>query len=88
MPLAILIERVRTEYLEMPGLRLTVRQAQRLCGMSRDLCTMVLAALVDARFLCVNPDRSYTRAADDEAWRPRPAAAGRESADERARPVS
>ena len=26
------LERLRGEFLEMPGLRLTVRQAQRLCG--------------------------------------------------------
>jgi hypothetical protein len=31
-------DRIRGEYLEMPGLRLTVDQMQRLCAMERSVC--------------------------------------------------
>jgi hypothetical protein len=51
MPLALLT-RIRAEYLEMPGLRLTVPQAQRLCGVEGVSCKTVLDALVAERFLC------------------------------------
>jgi len=56
--------RLRAEYLEMPGLRLTPEQAQRLCGVERTLCKMVLDALVDAKFLCVKSDGAYARLTD------------------------
>lgn len=48
----------------MPGLRLTVDQAQRLCGVEPGVCQAALDALVDVRFLCVKADGSYTRASD------------------------
>jgi len=41
------IERLRAEFLEMPGLRLNVKQVQRLCGVDAELCQDVLDALVD-----------------------------------------
>src|SRR4051794_20778849 len=31
-------DRIRGEYTEMPGMRLTVAQVQRLCGLSPDTC--------------------------------------------------
>jgi hypothetical protein len=43
--------RIRMEYLEMPGLSLTVPQAQRLWGLDRTTCEAALDVLVDARFL-------------------------------------
>jgi hypothetical protein len=46
MPHTALLTRIRGEYLEMPGLRLTLEQAQRLCGAERMLCRMVLDARV------------------------------------------
>jgi hypothetical protein len=49
-----LLTRIRAEYLEMPGLRLTCEQAQRLCGADRLLCQRVLDMLVDVTFLCTN----------------------------------
>ena len=61
-----LLERIRAEYLEMPGLRLKVEQVQRLCGVERMICQSVLDALVDAKFLCVKPDGTYARFADGE----------------------
>jgi hypothetical protein len=64
-------ERIRGEYLEMPGLRLTLEQMQRLGGVERTLCQMVLAALVDEKFLCVKSDGAYARSTDGEIARPR-----------------
>jgi hypothetical protein len=58
------IERMRAEYLEMPGLRLTLAQAQRLWGVERSECKAILDALVDARFLCRKPDGVYARVSD------------------------
>ena len=67
------LERLYAEFLEMPGLRLTVDQVQRLCGVERTLCETALAALVDAKFLCVKSDGAYARLTDGEISRPRPA---------------
>jgi hypothetical protein len=39
--------RIRAEFLEMPGLRLTSEQVQRLCGIERTICQLVLDMLVD-----------------------------------------
>jgi hypothetical protein len=60
------IERLRAEFLEMPGLRLTVAQTQRLCGVDQTLCQDVLDALVDVKFLRVNPDGTYARLSEGE----------------------
>jgi hypothetical protein len=48
---AELLCRIRAEYLEMPGLRLTAAQARRLFGLDSETLDPVLAALVDAKFL-------------------------------------
>lgn len=47
-----LMERVRAEFREMPGLRLTSRQAQRLWHCDKETCMTVLDRLVESRFLC------------------------------------
>ena len=71
-----LLERVRAEFLEMPGLRLTLEQAQRLCGVEPTLCKAVLDALVDAKFLCVKSNGTYARLTDGREAPPlRPAKA-------------
>jgi hypothetical protein len=62
-----LLGRIHAEYLEMPGLRLTLEQAQRLCGVERTLCKALLDALVDAKFLCIKSDGAYARVFDGEA---------------------
>jgi hypothetical protein len=46
-----LLQRVRAEYVEMPGLKLTAAQAQRLWGLDGATCHAVLAALLDLAFL-------------------------------------
>ena len=53
--------RARSEFLEMPGLRLTVPQAARLCAASGDDCRRVLEELVADGFLCRAAD-CYRRA--------------------------
>jgi hypothetical protein len=64
MPHSALLTRIRAEYLEMPGLTLTLAQAQRLCGVERALCKTVLDALVETQFLCVKPNGSYAKVTD------------------------
>ena len=46
-----LVERVRGEFNEMPGLQLTVAQAARLWGMELTACRQVVDALVATEFL-------------------------------------
>jgi hypothetical protein len=46
-----LVERVRSEFIEMPGLRLTPAQAARLWGMDDASCHHVISALVRVAFL-------------------------------------
>jgi len=53
--------RCRGEFLEMPGMRLTLRQAARLWGIEAALCESLLNALVDSGFLRKTGER-YMRA--------------------------
>jgi len=48
---AVLAERVRAEYREMPGLCLSLAQAARLLGLERHVCFGILADLLDEGFL-------------------------------------
>jgi hypothetical protein len=52
MELEVIIRRVRQEFLEMPGLRLTPEQAGKLWGLERDICRAVIDHLVASEFLC------------------------------------
>ncbi len=56
-----ILERIQGEYLELPGLRLTQSQAQRLWHLDRGVCDALLMALVDARFLSRTPDGAFVR---------------------------
>jgi hypothetical protein len=69
------IDRLRAEYLEVPGLRLTPKQVERLCGIERLMCHAVLDALVASQFLCVKPEGHYVRLTDGTIPRPHPAKA-------------
>jgi hypothetical protein len=60
-----MLDRIRAEYLEMPGMRLTTEQVQRLCGVDASVCQLVMDSLVAIRFLCVYPDGTYVRATGD-----------------------
>jgi hypothetical protein len=55
------LQRIQGEFIEMPGLRLTAAQAQRLWGLERDVCDALLGALVDAKFLSQTRDGSFVR---------------------------
>ena len=55
------LRRVQGEYIEMPGLRLTTAQAQRLWGLDRTACDALLGALVDAKFLFRTRDGAFVR---------------------------
>jgi hypothetical protein len=74
------IEHVRAEFMEMPGLRLTAQQVQRLCGIEQTMCRLVLDSLVDTNFLCRKSNGAYSRATDGETVRPRPVQAAVRSA--------
>jgi hypothetical protein len=60
------LNRLRAEFLQMPGMHLTPEQVQRLCGVERGLCQALLDSLVDAKFLRVSPDGRYARVTDRE----------------------
>jgi len=46
-----LVRRVRSEFLEMPGLCLTFDQAQRLWSLESRTCEALFSSLIDSRFL-------------------------------------
>jgi len=54
-----LILRIRGEYLEMPGMALTLAQARRLWGFDEATCRDLLQDLVDAGFLAFTPGGHY-----------------------------
>ena len=58
-----LLRRVRAEYLEMPGLRLTALQAQCLFGLDPESCDAVLGTLLDTKFLARTPTGLFAMAA-------------------------
>jgi hypothetical protein len=55
-----LLSRIRGEYREMPGLRLTFTQACRLWQLDGTTCNEVLERLLVERFLQRTSDGSYT----------------------------
>jgi hypothetical protein len=55
------VRRVRGEYLEMPGLRLTIAQARRLWRLDESACLAILGELVNDRFLAKTPDGAFIR---------------------------
>ena len=73
------LNRIRSEYLEMPGLTLKSEQLQRLCGIEHDACQQGLSALVEVGFLSVREDGSYARSRDAETSRTGQAKASLES---------
>jgi hypothetical protein len=63
-----LIERLRSEYAELPSLRLTAAQVRRLCGVDDALlCETVLCAMVEIGFLAQNADGLYIRGRSERA---------------------
>ena len=62
MELQPLVERARNEFIEMPGLQLTVPQAARLWGLDMSACQRVISALVGSAFLRWTRDGKVVRA--------------------------
>ena len=60
-----LLDIVRAEYLEMPGLRLTGRQAQRLWALDGATCDALLDMLESTHFLRRSPRGDYLLALRD-----------------------
>jgi len=56
-----LVGRIKAEFLEMPGLQLTVLQAARLWGLERSMCESIIEALVGAAFLRRTPAGAVIR---------------------------
>jgi hypothetical protein len=75
MPDNIMLQRIRAEYLEMPGMRLTAPQVQRLCSIEPTVCQWALDALIDAKFLRMTPGGQYCRVTEGDMPRPQPAKA-------------
>ena len=55
------VQRLKTVFLQVPDLRLTVADASLLSGLDRLACHLVLAALEDARFVTRGRDGLYQR---------------------------
>ena len=67
------VQRLRAEFREMPGLRFTAPQVQRLCGVGARECQAALDALVREGVLRVHADGRYAGVSDLTALRPVPA---------------
>lgn len=52
---------IRAEFQEMPGMRLTLRQAARLWCLSEAHCGALLGILVDEHFLVIDRTQRYAR---------------------------
>ena len=57
-----LVDRVRGEFNEMPGLKLTMEQAAKLWGMDVIACRQIIDALVESSFLRWTPTGRIVRA--------------------------
>ncbi|HEX8029740.1 MAG TPA: hypothetical protein VF491_14810 [Vicinamibacterales bacterium] len=68
----VILQRIYGEFLEMPGMRLTLSQAQRLWGLDERTCQVLLEYLVDAKFLRRSAHGNYGRSSDGPAPFPRP----------------
>lgn len=67
-----ILQRIYGEFLEMPGMRLTLSQAQRLWGLDEGTCQVLLEYLVETKFLCRSAHGNYGRSSDGPAPFPRP----------------
>jgi len=58
----VLVHRIQSEFLEMPGLRLTIEQASRLWALDRDTSRTILDRLTEVGFLSRSREGAYIRA--------------------------
>ncbi len=56
-----ILRRIQAEFREMPGLRLTPSQAERLWNLTRGTCEAALSHLADCKFLFRTADGSFVR---------------------------
>jgi hypothetical protein len=61
MDLATALSRVQMDYLEMPGLILTLEQGRRLWALPVDICQAALDTLAATGFLVRTGDGKYVR---------------------------
>ena len=54
-----MVQRIREEFEETPGLRLTVPEASRFWGLEESTCELVLAELAVDGFLARGPDKRF-----------------------------
>ena len=62
MNVEVVVERVRAEFEEMPGMTLTVPQASRLFGLEQDVCQTIVERLVRSTYLRWTQAGAFTRA--------------------------
>jgi len=65
MTIARLIDRARAEFMEMPGLALTLPQAARLWNLGMDDCRTVIDVLTGAGFLRWTESQTVVRTGRD-----------------------
>ena len=58
---AAVVRRIAAEFVEMPGLVLSVAQASRLLGLDKQACERILGSLADEGFLRRRQSGSYGR---------------------------
>lgn len=58
---SLILDRIRGEFREMPGLSLTLEQARRLWSLDAPTCSEALSYLAEAGFLCRKPNGTYAR---------------------------
>lgn len=66
-PSPALLARIRSEYMEMPGLRLTLLQARRLWTIDALTCAAALSALEASGFLGRTRDGAYVLSSSQRA---------------------
>ena len=54
-----LLDRIKAEFTEMPGLKLTIQQACRLWGLDEVMCQAAVDELILAGFLFQAPSRAF-----------------------------
>jgi len=60
--IGVLIQRIREEFDEAPGLQITVEEGVRFWALDPETCAMVLSVLHNAGFLVRTQDGRYHRA--------------------------
>ena len=65
------LQRICAEYVEMPGLRLSRKQAQRLWGLDEESCGQILEFLVKTGFLKLAAPDTYGRLTEGPVAFPR-----------------